>query len=87
MQTTLGDRYTENVEGIYKLTIKFIIETLITGFESANSKNDSSANNNSNARAAISKSWNQSNQSNTMKTEVQLIHVNIEKFESNVNFI
>ncbi|XP_055693997.1 neuroglobin-like [Lutzomyia longipalpis] len=38
VETTLGDRYTPNVEGIYKLTIKFIIETLITGFnKSANS--------------------------------------------------
>jgi len=30
---TLGDRYTENVEGIYKITIKFVIETLVEGFE------------------------------------------------------
>uniref|UniRef100_A0A6B2E8W4 Putative hemoglobin-like flavoprotein n=1 Tax=Phlebotomus kandelakii TaxID=1109342 RepID=A0A6B2E8W4_9DIPT len=38
VENTLGDRYTPNVEGIYKLTIKFIIETLITGFnKSANS--------------------------------------------------
>lgn len=37
VQTTLGDRYTENVEGIYKLTIKFIIETLVTGFEASGS--------------------------------------------------
>lgn len=53
VQTTLGDRYTENVEGIYKLTIKFIIETLVTGFESANSKSNTSAvNNNSNSTSA-----------------------------------
>lgn len=52
VQNTLGDRYTDNVEGIYKLTIKFIIETLITGFESANSKSNTSAvNNNSNSNA------------------------------------
>lgn len=57
VQTTLGDRYTENVEGIYKLTIKFIIETLVTGFESANSKSNTSAvNNNSNSTSAP-KSW------------------------------
>lgn len=37
VQTTLGDRYTENVEGIYKLTIKFIIQTLVTGFEASDS--------------------------------------------------
>lgn len=41
VETTLGDRYTENVEGIYKLTIKFIIQTLVDGFE----KSSSSANN------------------------------------------
>lgn len=37
--TTLGDRYTENVENIYKITIKFIIETLINGFDNANNAN------------------------------------------------
>lgn len=42
VQTTLGDRYTENVEGIYKQTIKFIIQTLVDGFEKSSS---SSANN------------------------------------------
>ncbi|XP_077290994.1 neuroglobin-like [Arctopsyche grandis] len=33
VEATLGDRYTPNVEGIYKITIKFIIETLIKGYE------------------------------------------------------
>ncbi|GLH07507.1 Cytoglobin-1-like protein [Gryllus bimaculatus] len=33
VSTTLGDRYTENVENIYKITIKFIIEAVIRGFE------------------------------------------------------
>jgi len=33
VQMTLGDRYTENVESIYKVTIKFIIETLVRGYE------------------------------------------------------
>ncbi|XP_044749027.1 neuroglobin-like [Coccinella septempunctata] len=37
VETTLGDRYTENVENIYKITIKFIIETLIKGYNNANS--------------------------------------------------
>lgn len=32
---TLGDRYTENVESIYKITIKFIIETLVDGYQKA----------------------------------------------------
>lgn len=36
VQMTLGDRYTQNVENIYKITIKFIIETLIKGFDNAN---------------------------------------------------
>lgn len=36
----MGDRYTDNVEGIYKITIKFVIETLIEGFEKGrNSQN------------------------------------------------
>lgn len=37
VSSTLGDRYTENVEGIYKITIKFVIETLIEGFEKSRS--------------------------------------------------
>lgn len=35
VERTLEDRYSENVENIYKLTIKFIIETLIDGFDKA----------------------------------------------------
>ncbi|XP_058835997.1 neuroglobin-like [Topomyia yanbarensis] len=45
VSNTLGDRYTQNVEGIYKLTIKFIIENLIAGYET-------SANNNENVNNA-----------------------------------
>ncbi|PSN56257.1 hypothetical protein C0J52_00384 [Blattella germanica] len=33
VKMTLEDRYTENVENIYKVTIKFIIETLVRGYE------------------------------------------------------
>lgn len=33
VKQTLGDRYTENIESIYKITIKLIIETLIEGYE------------------------------------------------------
>lgn len=40
VETTLGDRYTENVEGIYKMTIKFIIQTLVDGFEKSSSANN-----------------------------------------------
>uniref|UniRef100_A0A6P7GYU0 Myoglobin-like n=1 Tax=Diabrotica virgifera virgifera TaxID=50390 RepID=A0A6P7GYU0_DIAVI len=39
VELTLGDRYTENVENIYKITIKFIIETLIKGYDNANNAN------------------------------------------------
>lgn len=54
--STLGDRYTDNVEGIYKITIKFIIETLVEGYEAGlkkqnhvgNSKNVNSSSNNTN---------------------------------------
>ncbi|KAH9640047.1 hypothetical protein HF086_017608 [Spodoptera exigua] len=35
VESTLGDRYTPNVESIYKITIKFILETLIEGYEAA----------------------------------------------------
>lgn len=35
VKRTLDDRYTDNVECIYKLTIKFIIETLIDGYDKA----------------------------------------------------
>jgi neuroglobin len=33
VRTTLGDRYTDNVDVIYQTTIKFIIATLAEGFE------------------------------------------------------
>lgn len=41
VETTLGDRYTENVEGIYKITIKFIIEQLVEGFEKGSGESGS----------------------------------------------
>lgn len=56
METTLGDRYTQNVEGIYKLTIKFIIETLVAGFDESlnNQTNDNKNSKNSTTSAAPS---------------------------------
>lgn len=33
VEQTLGDRYTPNVENIYKVTIKLIIQTLVDGYE------------------------------------------------------
>ncbi|KAG7301822.1 hypothetical protein JYU34_013207 [Plutella xylostella] len=35
VEATLGDRYTPNVESIYKITIKFILQTLVEGYEQA----------------------------------------------------
>jgi hypothetical protein len=35
VKTTLGDRFTDNIETIYKITIKLIIQTLIKGFKEA----------------------------------------------------
>ncbi|KAL0803451.1 hypothetical protein ABMA28_017180 [Loxostege sticticalis] len=39
VESTLGDRYTPNVENIYKITIKFILETLVEGYEKAGMAN------------------------------------------------
>lgn len=33
VKTTLDERYTENIETIYKIAIRLIIETLIQGYE------------------------------------------------------
>jgi len=33
VQETLEDRYTENMENIYKITIKFILEKIVEGYE------------------------------------------------------
>ena len=35
VKMTLGDRYTDNMDQIYKLTIKFVIETVVKGYEMA----------------------------------------------------
>lgn len=35
VKETLEDRYTENMESIYKITIHFILQTVIDGFEAA----------------------------------------------------
>ncbi|PRD28472.1 UNVERIFIED_CONTAM: hypothetical protein NCL1_32282 [Trichonephila clavipes] len=39
VKETLEDRYTENMESIYKTTIHFIIQTVIDGFEGTQQKN------------------------------------------------
>jgi hypothetical protein len=57
VETTLGDRYTQNVEGIYKQTIKFIIETLVAGYnESAKNKNNTNATSNNNTNVSTNDS-------------------------------
>ncbi|KAL4714208.1 hypothetical protein ACJJTC_002845 [Scirpophaga incertulas] len=38
-KTTLGERYTPNIESIYKLTIRFILENLVKGYEDAGKQN------------------------------------------------
>lgn len=38
VKDTLEDRYTENMENIYKITVHFILETLIAGYEEAESE-------------------------------------------------
>ncbi|PZC84578.1 neuroglobin [Helicoverpa armigera] len=38
-KTTLGDRYTPNIENIYKKTIKFILENLVKGYEESGVEN------------------------------------------------
>ncbi|XP_022647711.1 neuroglobin-like [Varroa jacobsoni] len=38
VKLTLGDRYTDNIENIYKTTIHFILETLIEGYDMAEKK-------------------------------------------------
>ncbi|XP_015926789.1 cytoglobin-1 [Parasteatoda tepidariorum] len=40
VKETLDDRYTENMESIYKITIHFILQTVIDGFEGNPSQNN-----------------------------------------------
>lgn len=40
VEETLGDRYTENMASIYTITIKFILETLIQGYEKGGNSQD-----------------------------------------------
>lgn len=35
VRLTLGDRYTDNMDNIYRITIKFLIETVVKGYELA----------------------------------------------------
>ncbi|RWS08260.1 Neuroglobin-like protein [Dinothrombium tinctorium] len=55
VKETLEDRYTENMEVIYKITVKFILETLVAGYDSALASSDI-PNGNASASAAASSS-------------------------------
>lgn len=44
VESTLGDRYTPNVENIYKITIKFILQTLVDGYEKSAKASSATAN-------------------------------------------
>lgn len=76
VSATLGDRYTDNVEGIYKITIKFVIETLVEGFETSrktqnhvgNSKDvNSTTSNNANDNGATTTTQNGDSSCNSTK--------------------
>ncbi|XP_069173274.1 neuroglobin-like [Procambarus clarkii] len=38
VRLTLGDRYTDNMDNIYRITIKFLLETVVKGYEMAEKK-------------------------------------------------
>jgi hypothetical protein len=53
VKITLGDRYTENMESIYKVAITFILQTMTDGIDDAlkNKANSNSNNPNANSNA------------------------------------
>lgn len=65
VRLTLGDRYTDNMDNIYRITIKFLLETVIRGYEVAGEKepndNDKAASNSNegNCSKAVKGSWRQ----------------------------
>lgn len=72
VSATLGDRYTENVEGIYNITIKFIIETLVEGF--SNSQNGhyvANSSKNSIKNTTISNNSDGANKTNSLSGDTQ----------------
>ncbi|XP_060071855.1 globin-5-like [Ylistrum balloti] len=36
VKITLGDRYSENMDTIYKITIKFVLQTMVDGYDTSN---------------------------------------------------
>lgn len=65
VSTTLGDRYTENVEGIYKITIKFVIETLVEGFEKQHKINQNHVGNSKGVNSTSNSNANGANSTTT----------------------
>lgn len=65
VSTTLGDRYTENVEGIYKITIKFVIETLVEGYEKQNKINQNHVGNSKGVNSTSNSNVNGANSTTT----------------------
>ncbi|GFU37081.1 neuroglobin [Nephila pilipes] len=43
VQETLGDRYTDNIENIYKITIRYILDTVVKGFDLGRPKTGTSS--------------------------------------------
>ncbi|GFQ99538.1 uncharacterized protein TNCT_654221 [Trichonephila clavata] len=43
VQDTLGDRYTDNIENIYKITIRYILDTVVKGFDLGRPKTNASS--------------------------------------------
>lgn len=37
VKITLADRYTDNMDGIYKITIRYLLDTLIKSYKAAGS--------------------------------------------------
>ncbi|XP_055931264.1 neuroglobin-like [Argiope bruennichi] len=44
VQDTLGDRYTDNMENIYKITIRYILDTVVKGFDLGRPKTSTASN-------------------------------------------
>lgn len=40
VQETLGERYTENMENIYKITIRYVLDTVVRGFDLGGESDD-----------------------------------------------
>ncbi|KAB7507347.1 hypothetical protein Anas_08192 [Armadillidium nasatum] len=73
VKLTLDERYTENIEKVYKITIHFILETVIEGYDLAEARevNDNVKGKNSSSADAGSPT------SNSMQQTVNTIRMNV----------